>query len=222
MKLYPPGSEFTARLPFLQKGTYDAPPCDLTPSSRRDCGHLQQGFGSRGRSGRWRRNQYLLFQVWPRMPGYPGIPPLPGHMALGKEQMAEFVQSVVKAIGTTGDARHKLGFAVGPFCFDMSDQETRQWIRDAFAVARENDVAVAMHIDDSMSWGRRKDLLSNPDNIETADWKQIPNTARSLALGAEADGVSAADVLQRACHRGRGERSRGAYRRGDQAGAGGR
>ena len=117
------------------------------------------------------------------MLGYPGIPPLPGHMALSKEQMAEFVQSVVKAIGTTGDARHKLGFAVGPFCFDIPDEETRQWIRDAFAVARENDVAVALHIDDSMSWGRRKDLLSNPDNIETADWKQIPNAARSLAWG---------------------------------------
>ena len=79
---------------------------------------------------------------------------------------------MVKAIGTTGDARHKLGFAVGPLCFDMSDEETRQFIRDAFAVARENDVAVAFHIDDSMCWGRRKDLLSNPDNIETADWKQ--------------------------------------------------
>ena len=58
--------------------------------------------------------------------GYPGIPPLPGHFALSKAQLAEFVQSVVKAIGTTGDARHKLGFAVGPFCFDMSDEETRQ------------------------------------------------------------------------------------------------
>ena len=127
--------------------------------------------------------QYLLFQVWPAMPGYPGIPPLPGRMALSKAQMAEFVQSVVKAIGRTGDAQHKLGFAVGPFCFDISDEETRQWIRDAFAVARENDVAVALHIDDSMSWGKREDLLSNPDNIETADWKQIPNTARSLAWG---------------------------------------
>ena len=117
------------------------------------------------------------------MTGYPGIQPLPGHLALGKEQMAEFVQSVVKAVGTTGDARHKLGFAVGPFCFDMPDEEIRQWICDAFAVARETDVAVALHIDDSMSWGLRKDLLSNPDNIETADWKQIPNTARSLAWG---------------------------------------
>ena len=127
--------------------------------------------------------QYLVFQVWPRMTGYPGIPPLPGHLALGKEQMAEFVQSVVKAVGTTGDARHKLGFAVGPFCFDMPDEEIRQWIRDAFAVARENDVAVAVHLDDSMSWGQRKDLVSNPDNIETADWKQIPNIGRRMDWG---------------------------------------
>jgi hypothetical protein len=127
--------------------------------------------------------KYLLFQVWPRMHGYPGIPPLPGHLALSKGQMADFAGSVVKAIGATGDARHKLGFAVGPLCFDLSDEETRRFIRDAFAAARENDVAVALHIDDSMSWGRRKDLLSNPDNIETADWKQIPNVARSLQWG---------------------------------------
>ena len=110
--------------------------------------------------------------------GYAGPQPKPGHFALSKPQLEEFVHDVVKTIGMTGDARHKLGFAVGPLCFDMSDEETRQFIHDSFAVARENDVAVAFHIDDSMSWGERKDLLSNPDNIETADWKQIPNTGR--------------------------------------------
>ena len=130
-----------------------------------------------------KETQYLVFQVWPRMIGYPGIPPLPGRLALSKAQMAGFVQSVGKAVGATGDTRHKLGFAVGPFCFDVSDEETRQWVRDAFAVARENDVAVALHIDDSMSWGNRQDLLANPDNIETADWNQVPNTARNLAWG---------------------------------------
>jgi dihydroneopterin aldolase len=127
--------------------------------------------------------QYLVFQVWPAQPGYPGIPPLPCRHSLSREQMAGFAQGLIKAIGTTGDARHKLGFAVGPFSFDVPDDETRQWIRDAFAVARENDVAVAIHIDDSMSWGQRKDLLSNPDNIETADWHQVPNAARSLHWG---------------------------------------
>ncbi len=89
----------------------------------------------------------------------------------------------MKAIGTTGDARHKLGYTVGPLCFDMSDAETRQFIHDSFAVARENDVAVAFHIDDSICWGERKDLLSNPDNIETADWNQKPNTGRRADWG---------------------------------------
>jgi hypothetical protein len=110
---------------------------------------------------------------------------MPGHFAPSKAQLEGFVRDVVKAIGTTGDAHHKLGFTVGPLCFDMSDEETRRFIHDAFAVAREYDVAVAFHIDDSMSWGTRKDLLSNPENIETADWKQIPNTGRRADWGPE-------------------------------------
>ena len=61
-----------------------------------------------------------------------------------------------------------------PLCFDMPDEETRQFIHDSFAVARENDVAVAFHIDDSMSWGQRKDLLSNPNNIETRGLETKP------------------------------------------------
>ena len=73
---------------------------------------------------------------------------------VSKASFDEFVRDVKKAIGVTGDARHKLGFTVGPLCFDMSDEETRQFIQDSFAVAREHDVAVAFHIDDSMSWGR--------------------------------------------------------------------
>lgn len=129
-------------------------------------------------------SKYLSFQVQTGLYGYASqFHPVPGHFALSKAQMQEFVHDVVKAIGMMGDARNKLAFAVGPFCFDMSDGETRQFIHDAFAVARENDVAVAFHIDDSISWGERKDLLSNPDNIETADWKQIPNTGRRADWG---------------------------------------
>jgi hypothetical protein len=127
--------------------------------------------------------RYLVFQVWPAQPGYPGIPPMPGRFSLSKSQMDAFVREVVSAVGTKGDTRHKLGFAIGPLSFDVPDEETRQWIRGAFAVAQDNDVAVALHIDDSMSWGQRADLLSNPENVETADWKQIPNTSRSLAWG---------------------------------------
>jgi hypothetical protein len=127
--------------------------------------------------------KYLMFQLMTGIHGYAGPQPAAGHFALSKAQVEGFAREVVKAIGTTGDARHKLGLTVGPLCFDMSDEETRQFIRDAFAVARENEVAVAFHIDDSMSWGQRKDLLSNPDNIETADWKQEPSTGRRADWG---------------------------------------
>lgn len=138
--------------------------------------------GAAGSEGH-EETRYLLFQVWPAMPGYPGIPLSPGRTVLEKEQMAGFVQGVVRAIGTTGDARHKLGFAIGPLCFDMSDDETRRFIRDAFAVAKEKDVAVAFHIDDSMSWGSRTDLLADPDNIECADWTLTPSKGRRLDWG---------------------------------------
>jgi hypothetical protein len=127
--------------------------------------------------------KYLNFQLMTGLPGYAGPQPMPGHFAPEKAQLEEFVHSLVKAIGSTGDARNKLGFTVGPLCFDMSDEETRQFIHDSFAVARENDIAVAFHIDDSMSWGQRKDLLANPDNIETADWKQKPSTGRRADWG---------------------------------------
>lgn len=128
--------------------------------------------------------KYLSFQVQTGLYGYASqFHPLPGHFALSKAQLEEFVHDIVEAIGMTGDARNKLAIAVGPLCFDMSDGETRQFIHDAFSVARENDVAVAFHIDDSISWGEQKDLLSNPDNIETADWKQIPNTGRRADWG---------------------------------------
>ncbi len=106
-----------------------------------------------------------------------------GSFAPTRAQLEAFVHDVVKAIGTAGDTRHKLGFTPGILCFDMSDDETRRLIHDAFAVARENDVAVAFHIDDSIFWGERKDLLSNPDNLEAADWKQIPNTGRRADWG---------------------------------------
>jgi hypothetical protein len=127
--------------------------------------------------------RYLTFQVMTGFDAWAGPHPEPGRLSLSKAQMEEFVRSLTKAIGTTGDARNKLAFAIGPLCFDMPDDETRQFIRDAFAVALENDVAVVLHIDDSMAWGRRKDLIANPENIETADWKQIPNTGRRLDWG---------------------------------------
>lgn len=128
--------------------------------------------------------RYLCFQVQTGLPGYASqFHPEPGRFSLTQSQMNEFVHSLVTAIGIKGDSRNKLAFAVGPLCLDMPDGETLEFIHSAFAVAQENDVAVALHIDDSMGWGQRKDLLANPDNIETADWRQIPSTGRRLDWG---------------------------------------
>ena len=139
---------------------------------------IYRAFGAEPGGAESGETRYLNFQLMTGLHGYAGPSPPAGRFSLSKPQLEEFVRSVVKAIGMTGDARHKLGFTVGPLCFDMPDEETRQFIRDSFAVARENDVAVAFHIDDSICWGERKDLLSDPDNLETADWKQVPNTGR--------------------------------------------
>ena len=94
--------------------------------------------------------RYLHFQLKTGLHGYAGPQPALGHFALSKSQFKSFVHDVKGAIGTTGDRQCKLGFTIGPLCFDMPDNETRQFIRDAFAVARENDVSVAFHIDDSI------------------------------------------------------------------------
>jgi len=127
--------------------------------------------------------RYLTFQLMTGLPGYSGPQPPTGRSSLSRAQIAEFVQGVAKAIGGTGDARNKLAFAVGPLCFDMTDEETRAFIRDSFAVARDHDVALALHLDDSMTWGRRKDLLADPDNVETAGWGEKPNTGRRADWG---------------------------------------
>ncbi|MGV3607250.1 MAG: hypothetical protein ACO1RA_12670 [Planctomycetaceae bacterium] len=128
--------------------------------------------------------QYLTFQLL----STPGAPFPMAFAAEGpgtptKALLESFVQDVVKVIGTTGDVKHKLGFTAGCLCLDMTDDETRQVIRDSFAVARDNNVAVAFHLDDSMYWGKRKDLVSNPENIETFDWKQTPSTGRRVDWG---------------------------------------
>ena len=47
-------------------------------------------------------------------------------------------------------------------------------------LALETDVAVGFHIDDSMFWARRKDLWSDPNNVEALDWDGTPCTGRRL------------------------------------------
>ncbi len=93
------------------------------------------------------------------------------------------IKSIVETIDHTGDARNKLGFALGPIAFDHTDPEVIELIRDGFSIAMELNVAVAFHLDDSMYWGRRNDLLRDSNNVEWLDWRGTPNTGRRQDWG---------------------------------------
>src|SRR5947209_5720853 len=89
--------------------------------------------------------QYLLFQIAtspPEVAGQPARIPT-------KSDIEKDVDDVVSAIGTTGDhVNRQLGFTTGPVSFDLTDDQVRTYIRDAFQVAEAKDVAVAFHLDD--------------------------------------------------------------------------
>ena len=128
--------------------------------------------------------RHLLFQVFtatsnPEIPGQ-------GDRAFTPPKRADLLamtRTLVDRIGATGDARNKLGIALGPLAFDHTDEETVQLIRDGFAIAEQLDVAVAFHIDDSMYWASRTRLWENPANVEWLDWKGTPNKGRRMDWG---------------------------------------
>lgn len=102
-----------------------------------------------------------------------------------KDALFDLIETVVDTIGTTGDSRNKLGFALGPIALDHTDDEVTQLIQDGFAIAEELDLAVAFHIDDSMFWGRLDTLADSNENIEWRDWNGTPNTGRRIDWGPE-------------------------------------
>jgi hypothetical protein len=93
--------------------------------------------------------------------------------------VSERVDGIIRAIGTVGSGKRRLGFIVGPLSFDETDGQVRQLMRDAFAIAVERGVATGFHVDDSMFWERLA-YLDKPENFEWADWNGIPNTGRRL------------------------------------------
>ena len=82
----------------------------------------------------------------------------------------------------------------------MTDAEITRFIELGFELALETDVAVGFHIDDSMFWARRKDLWSDPNNVEALDWDGTPSTGRRLnwqtGPGSQAGCCATADVFQ--------------------------
>jgi hypothetical protein len=121
---------------------------------------------------------YLLFQIF-TLNG-DAAPPNPVQRQPSKAELAATVTDIVTTIGTTGDNRSHLGFSVGPIAFDNSDEQVERLINDCFQIALEKNVAVCFHLDDSMFWATRKDLLSDPKNIEWLDWQMTPCTGRRI------------------------------------------
>ena len=95
--------------------------------------------------------RYLAFQIFT---GSFDSPQLRQSIPPSNAQIAEVVDGLVRAIGTTGSKDRYLGFIIGPISFDNSDDDVRRLMHQAFRLAREKEIAVGFHIDDSMFWGR--------------------------------------------------------------------
>ena len=135
-----------------------------------------------------KETRYLAFQIFTYGPN-----PLIATMGEGKNpQPARFPEkAVLRAyiddikgrIGVVGDQQTRLAVVPGHLAFDHGAAETTKFIEVGFELALETDVAVGFHIDDSMFWAGRKDLGSDPKNVEAMDWDGTPSTGRILNWG---------------------------------------
>jgi hypothetical protein len=120
--------------------------------------------------------RYLAFQIftgaWDSNENRLSRPPPP-------RNLRNAIVDLRERIGGAGTANRHIGFVLGPIAFDNTDEQVRELIESGFNIALETGVAVGLHIDDSMFWGRLKEL-DTPANIEWLDWKGTPNTGRLL------------------------------------------
>ena len=129
--------------------------------------------------------KYLAFQIFTY---YSPDPKVAQHLNSGSREpltpgtaaLREYVLDIKQRIGTVGEGRTRLAVMLGPLCFEQSDDEITTFVDRAFDLALETDVAVGFHIDDSIFWLRRKDLWSDPRNVEALDWDGTPCTGRRL------------------------------------------
>lgn len=131
--------------------------------------------------------KYLMFQIFtsspdPRMAWDPRDKPIA--QPPSKAAIAKVVDDIIQKIGSTGTEKRKLGFIIGPFSFDHSDAQIQQMISDATDIAIERNIAVGFHIDDSLMWAKRTDLMA-PDTIEWTSWDGTRSTGMLLDWGSE-------------------------------------
>ena len=128
--------------------------------------------------------QYLLFQLFTAGPGFTTET---GKQAISKLPQPSFLdveaKKILDAVGERGDSLHRLGVMVGPLALDHTDTQMRTLIERTFAIASKHKIAVGLHIDDSKFWMNRRDLWSNPANVEWLDWKGTLSTGQYLNWG---------------------------------------
>ena len=98
----------------------------------------------------------------------------------GTAALRNYVEDIKQRIGTVGGQQARLAVMLGPLCFDQTDAEITRFIERAFDLALETDMAVGFHLDDCIFWSARKDLWSDPQNVEALDWDGTPSTGRKL------------------------------------------
>jgi hypothetical protein len=128
--------------------------------------------------------QYLLFQIF-----LGGPEPRSGifHKNRSKDDILRMVRDAANAARPArSDPNRILGFAVGPVAMDQGEDDARSVIRDAFDIAWETDMAVALHLDDYMFWAQARGpdgrLLRGAEG--TAEWKDwLETPAQGLEIG---------------------------------------
>jgi hypothetical protein len=131
-----------------------------------------------------KETRYLAFQIFTSSPdptiaeSGEGLKPLGSLPEPGP--LRDYIKDIRTRIGTVGDPHTRLAVIFGPLSFDHTDAEVTRFIHSAFYLALETEVAVGFHIDDSMFWAKRKDLWSDPKNVEALDWEGTPCTGRRL------------------------------------------
>jgi hypothetical protein len=145
-------------------------------------------FLSNGNAEVDKETRYLAFQIFtygpnPKIPTMgEGANPQPARFP-DKAVLRDYIEDIKQRIGAVGDRQTRLAVILGHLSFDHGDAETARFIELGFDLALETDVAVGFHIDDSMFWAGRKDLWSDPNNVEAMDWEGTPCTGRILNWG---------------------------------------
>ena len=118
--------------------------------------------------------QYLLFEIFLGGPDG-GI----FHRGASKENIRRIAQNITALRPEKPSPNRVLGFSIGPVAMDLGPDEARAAIRDAFDIAFDTDLAVAIHLDDYMFWGNARTadgrlLRSIPGTAEWTDWSGAP------------------------------------------------